>query len=374
MYASTCFVGPEEIQLTDRNLIAGLFAVGITVWLISGEFGSDSLVAEEATADSGKQEIALVRGIESVADVRELFLEVRGQTQANRTAQLRAEVSGRIEAIPGEKGTRVRQGDVLCRIAVDTRQSELDEARADLKSAQLEYDGVLDLQDRGLQSEINVARARAALESSRARAKRAELALLKTRILAPFDGVVDSQPVEIGDFLSPGQVCVTLMEIDPMLVVGQVAERSIGQVHLDDEVEVTLITGDKLEGKVSFIGRVPDAATRTYPVEVTVDEPGETVRAGLTAQMKVPVGVERAHLISPASLVLNDAGAIGVRIVDAENKVRFVPVRIVSEGAKGVWVNGLPERVRLITVGQEEVFDGQVVRLDLSPLAAIVSS
>jgi multidrug efflux system membrane fusion protein len=72
--------------------------------------------------------------------------------------------------------------------------------------------------------------------------------------------------------------------------------------------------------------------------------------------------------------VLNDAGTIGVRIVDAENKVRFMPVRIVSEGTGGVWVNGLPERVWLITVGQEEVFDGQVVRLDLSPLAAIVSS
>ncbi|MEX2327085.1 MAG: efflux RND transporter periplasmic adaptor subunit, partial [Pseudomonadales bacterium] len=353
--------------MTDRMLIAGLFAIGITVWLISGEFGTDTLVAEEATTESRKAEIALVRGIESVADTRKLFLEVRGQTRANRTVQLRAEVAGRIEEIPGEKGTHVKEGDVLCRIAIDTRQTELDEARADLKSAQLEYDGVLDLQDRGLQSEINVARAKAALESSRAQAKRAELALLKTRIVAPFNGVVDSQPVEVGDFLGIGQVCVTLMEIDPMLVVGQVAEKRIGQVHLEDEAEVTLITGDKLTGRVTFIGRVPDATTRTYPVEVTVDEPGDMIRAGLTAQMKVPVGTERAHLISPASLVLNDAGVIGVRIVDAENTVRFMPVKIVSEGVNGVWVNGLPERVRLITVGQEEVFDGQVVRMDLSP-------
>ncbi|MDZ7684599.1 MAG: hypothetical protein U5O39_06000 [Gammaproteobacteria bacterium] len=71
--------------------------------------------------------------------------------------------------------------------------------------------------------------------------------------------------------------------------------------------------------------------------------------------MRVPIGREPAHLISPASMVLNDEGVMGVRIVDDNDTVRFKPIKVVSESPDGVWVSGLPERVRLITVGQEEV-------------------
>ncbi|MCB1693766.1 MAG: efflux RND transporter periplasmic adaptor subunit [Pseudomonadales bacterium] len=359
--------------MSDKKLIAGLVSIAIAAWLLSGSLTGRTVDAEEGNAPTS-DEVPLVRGMESMATTRQLYLDVRGQTHANRVVQVKSEISGVVEAVPGEKGSHVKEGDVLCKVAIDTRATDLEEARADLQSAKLEYDGVIDLQRRGLQSEINVSKAKAALESSRARAKRAELALKKTSITAPFDGIVDTQPVEVGDFLNVGQVCVTLIEIDPLLVVGQVAEKNIGEVELGDEVDISLITGEKLHGVVTFIGRAPDAATRTYPVEVSVAHPGDAVRAGLTAEMKVPVGKEEAHLISPASLVLSDEGVVGVRIVDDNDVVHFKPVTIVSEGPKGVWVKGLPAHIRLITVGQEDVFEGQVVRIDLSPLASIVSS
>ncbi len=347
--------------MRDRKRVVVL----LVSWsLLVGEPGANTVGAEERIGAG----VPLVRGTESVATERDLYLEVRGQTSANRVVQVRAEVTGRVDEIKGIKGKAVAKGDLLCRIAVDSREVDLSEASADLTSAELEYAGVMDLQKRGLQSEINVARTRAALESSRARLKRSELALEKTRIVAPFAGVVNEQPVEVGDYLSVGQVCVALMEIDPIRVVGQVAEKSIGQVNMGDQVRITLITGVDLSGAVSFIGRAADPATRTYPVEVTVNHPPGNIRAGLTAQMQVPLGQKMAHLISPASMVLNDEGLLGVRIVDGQGTVRFRPVSIVSEGPKGIWVNGLPERATLITVGQEEVYDGQAVKVDLSPL------
>ncbi|MCB1645989.1 MAG: efflux RND transporter periplasmic adaptor subunit [Pseudomonadales bacterium] len=358
--------------MSNKSLIAVFFTIAMVVWLFSGELVSNTVTAAEDDAPRTAVEIPTVRGVESIATDRQLYLEVRGQTQANRQVQIRAEVSGRIEALPAVKGTIVKKGDLLCKIAVDTRQSDLEEARAALQSAQLEYDGILDLKRRSLQSDINVARAKAALESARSRVKGAELALQKTEMLAPFDAVVETQPVEIGDFLGTGQVCVALMEIDPMLVVGQVAERNISHIALGDTVKVALITGDEFEGTVSFIGRSPDAATRTYPIEVTVHDLEHRMRAGMTADMRVPVGNEQAHLISPASLVLDDEGKVGVRIVDRNNIVRFVVVSIIGEAKEGVWVKGLPASVKLITIGQEEVFDGQVVNIDLTPLESVV--
>ncbi|MBT7369430.1 MAG: HlyD family efflux transporter periplasmic adaptor subunit, partial [Gammaproteobacteria bacterium] len=166
--------------------------------------------------------------------------------------------------------------------------------------------------------------------------------------------------------------CVTLMEIDPVLVVGQVAEKNIHQIALEDEVEVELITGRKLTGRVSFIAHSPDLKTRTFPVEVTVANPGADIRAGLTSEMRVPVGIEEVHLISPASMVLDDAGQVGVRIVDGSSRVHFLTVEVVGESPAGVWVKGLPVEVDLITVGHEEVYEGQVVKIDYTPLAALV--
>jgi multidrug efflux system membrane fusion protein len=358
--------------VSTKNIIATLIAIAMGIWLFSGELTSNTANAgEEDEVQSNDDQIPFVRGMESLATPRNLYLEVRAQTEANRTVQIKSEIAGVIEAVPGLKGTQVKAGDLLCKIAVDARQSELNEASASLKSMQLEYDGVIDLKKRGLQSQINVAQAKAKLEADKTRTKRAELALTKTEIRAPFAGVIEMQQVEIGDFLSTGQVCVTLMEIDPMLVIGQVAEKNINSLSMGDDVEVELITGDAFIGKVSFIGRSPDATTRAYPVEVTVTDPGQKIRAGMTAQMRVPTGKELAHLISPASLVLNDEGVVGIRTV--ENKiVRFIPVKIIGEDPGGVWVSGVPQRTQIITVGQEDVFEGQLVRISLSPIASIV--
>ena len=178
----------------------------------------------------------------------------------------------------------------------------------------------------------------------------------------------------MGDYLSPGSVCVSLMEVDPMLVAGQIAEKSIGLVNLEDEVNIQLITGESYAGEVSYVGHAPDTTTRTYPVEVTIANPGALIRTGLTAAMQVPVGAEKVHLISPASLVLDDAGSVGVRLVDGDSRVRFMSVAIADENPAGIWVKGLPDSVDLITVGQEEVSEGQLVSIDYSLLNSLVTT
>jgi len=346
------------------------------LWLLSGDLTSTALTAAEspAAANAADQAAPTVRGIRSVASQKTTELSVRGVTQANRVVSVKAEIAGKIESLPAVKGTRVEKGDVLCKIAVDTREIELNEAKAQLTTAQLEYNGIVDLGKSGLQSDINIAQAKATLETSRAAVRRAELNLQKTTITAPFAGIVNAQPVEEGDFMSAGTTCVTLVEIDPLLVTGQVAERNIGAVNLGDEVEISLITGESLTGMLSFIATSPDPSTRAYPVEVTVSNPDSSIRAGLTSTLKVPLARQLAHLVSPGYFVLSDEGSIGLRTVDSSDHVRFVPINIIAESVAGVWVTGLPQTALIITVGQEEVFNGQLVKLDLTPLTSIVSN
>lgn len=354
--------------------------VGI-LWILTGQLSNEDVnndlstmaITESGLDDSsGEDPIFLVRGVRSKAEERTLYLDVRSQTRANRIVRVKAEISGKIVALPGEKGTEVKQGDLLCRIAIDARQDEYNEAQAAVISAEIEYDGFVDLNKKGLQSEVLLAKAMAMLEQSKTRATKAALALEHTRLRAPFDGVVASQEVEEGDFLTPGTSCVSLMELDPILVTGQVAEKNINRIVLDDEVVITLFTGEEYSGKVSFIGHAPDQMTRTFPIEVTLANPGMTIRTGLTAAMRVPIGVENVHLISPASLVLNNVGIVGVRVMDDRNRVRFMAVEIIEESLAGVLVKGLPNEINLITIGQEEVVEGQEINMEYSSLTDLV--
>ena len=365
-------------SIGNKYLLVLFLVVGMGLWVFSGELLSIigiSASAEEASLPAPEdqaEEVALVRGIKSTAQPQTIYLEVRGQTRANRVVQVRSEISGKIVELPGEKGSFVKAGDLLCRIAEDARRNEYDEAQAELHSRQLEHDGIKDLNSKGLQSEILVAKALAALEESKTRARHAELALENTSLAAPFDGVVESQFAEVGDYLTPGASCVSMMEINPILIAGQVSEKNISRVSLHGEVAVSLITGDEHRGVVSFIGHAPDMATRTFPIEVTVANPDAAIRAGITSSMRVPVGNEVVHLISPASLLLNDLGVVGVHVMDDESRVRFMAIEVVVEGPTGVMVKGLPKQINLITVGQEEVVEGQIVRMDFTPIAAFV--
>jgi multidrug efflux system membrane fusion protein len=355
--------------LSTKNLVAILIGIAMAVWLLSGTLSSADKPGTQAQTEESEA-LYLVRAQRSQAAEKVTALEVSGQTEANRTVTVRAEVAGKVAKVAAEQGSFVAAGDLLCQIAEDNRGSELAEAKAAFKSAKLEHQGLLDLKSRGLQSEINVARAEATLATAEARVKRAELALTNTEIRAPFAGVVEEQPVEQGDYLNVGQACVTIMEVDPIVVRGRVAERSINQVNAGEMIDIALITGEQLQGKVTFIARSPDATTRTYEIEATVADPGPGIRAGMSARMTIPLRSQLAHLISPAALVLNDAGDMGVRIVDDENRVAFKPVHILSESPEGIWVDGLPNSVNLITVGQEDVFSGQIVEVDFSPIGA----
>jgi multidrug efflux system membrane fusion protein len=156
-------------------------------------------------------------------------VRVRGRTQAFRHVEVRAEQAGRVVEVPVPRGARVSAGDVLCEIAVDTRDVDLLEARSRREQAQFEYDAALDLQARGLQSDVAVAQLKAALESSRAQVARAELALKNTEIVAPFDGVVETRTVEVGDLLNIGSVCASVLDDSPMMLVGMVPEQDVNR-------------------------------------------------------------------------------------------------------------------------------------------------
>ena len=153
-----------------------------------------------------------------------------------------------------------------------------------------------------------------------------------------------------------------IVDLDPLLAVGYVSERDVALVSLGSPGRVRLVDGTARDGKVRYVATVADPETRAFRVELEIPNPGNAIRAGLTGELRLPLPTASAFRISAAVLTLADDGRVGVRIVDAGDRVAFVPVRILMDSGDGIWVQGLRDGDRLITVGHEYVTTGQKVK------------
>ncbi len=182
----------------------------------------------------------------------------------------------------------------------------------------------------------------------------------RAKVTTKVAGVVQDPIATVGSVLSAGVACATVVELDPMLFIANVPEANVGRAELGIPATVTTVTGQTVEGKVSYISSVADDATRSFPIEIELPNSDGKVLSGITATAKVSLGTVPAHLLPQSVLTLNDDGELGVRSVK-DSVVEFHPVTIISDSRQGVWVTGLPATVDIITMGQEYVVPGQLV-------------
>lgn len=323
--------------------------------MISTGLGALILTAGAALAGD-KVPVSVVAYVSSAQPYVET-LTLRGRTEANRRVELKAEIAGLSASEPLRKGALVREGDTLCRLADGDRPAELAEARARLAEAELNFAAADQLSKKGFTSETRANTMIAELAQAQARVLRAELNIERLEITAPFDGILETDTAELGALLQSGSTCAAMIALDPIKLVAFAPERSVDQLGVGAEVSARLITGRTLSGRISYVSRAADRDTRTYLVEAEAPNPDLTIRDGMTAEIGVKLEARPAHLAPQTALTLDNDGALGVRL--NENGVaRFVPVEILKDEPRGVWLAGLPDRAEIIVVGQEFVTDG----------------
>ena len=366
--------------MKKQQLLAAVILVAVVAWMglpIVSPDNAETVIGDSRTkpitvvalpeggADSESPDVVTVRAERINSQTYIERIRVRGRTQAYRHVEVRAEEAGRIIGNPVNRGARINEGDVLCEIAVDNREVNLQEAVSRREQAEFEYGGALDLQEQGLQSDVVVAQLKAALESSKAAVARAKLALEKTKIVAPFDGIVETRTVEVGDLLNIGAVCASILDDSPMLLVGLVPEQDVGALATGARVTGRLLSGEEVEGTVSYLARAADSISRSYRIEIEVDSRYENLREGVTVEILVNANEVIAHRIPSSSLTLDDTGKVGDKIIDRNNTVQFYNIEIIGDETnqldRGIWVTGLRDTVTLVTLGQEIVFPGQIV-------------
>jgi multidrug efflux system membrane fusion protein len=317
----------------------------------------------------------------AIYDAQPMPIQVplRGRTQAKATVTAVAETSGILETVHVTKGQKVAAGDLLCTLDQGTRaagvaqaEAALAQAQAGIEQAQLDFDTNAQLRERGLAAPNTQNQYAVALRSAQAQLSSAEDALdnareelERTEIVAKVAGVVQDPLANEGTMLAQGATCATIVQLDPMLFTATVPEAYIGLARTGLEATITTVTGQTLQGKVSYISSMANEATRAFPIEIEIPNGDASVRDGVTAQAVVEAGDAPGHLLPQSVLTLDDDGVLGVRTVE-DGIVAFYPVTIVSDTREGVWVTGLPDHVQVITVGQEFVNAGEAVEATIT--------
>jgi len=370
---------------------------------------SDSAESRDAAPDTGESAqagAATMRVVVQRSKAREVdsAVIVRGRTEADRIVELRAETSGLVISDPLRKGAFVDQGDELCRLDPAARQATLqeararlseaktrvpeaearvEEARAQLEEAEINRNAAENLVTDGFASQTRVAATRAAvssaqaavqsatsgleaaragIESARAAVASAEKEIDRLSITAPFSGVLETDTAELGSLLQPGALCATVLQLNPITLVGFVSEMQVARVERGAPATARTTSGSEVTGEVNFLSRAADETTRTFRVEVRVPNPDLRLRDGETAEIRISAEGKAAHLLPQSALTLNDEGTLGLRLVDAETRAHFVPVTLLRDTPNGVWLTGLPDTADVIVIGQEYVSDGVPVR------------
>ena len=184
--------------------------------------------------------------------------------------------------------------------------------------------------------------------------------LNRTEVKAPFRGYVE-KIVKPGNLLNRGQICAVIIELDPLTFVAEVPEAEIKSIVKGQKVLIELVTGETITSKLSFVSKSATPATRSFRVEVEVENSKGVIRDGITGTMKIYTNKILAHKISPSILLLSDNGTIGVKSVNNNNIVEFLPIKIIEDTNDGIWVAGIPNLSNLIVVGQGFVENGQEV-------------
>ena len=376
-------------KIRFHKLAAIAVLIGFGAWMGTGEFSSvgsaaNKSVTTDKPADAGKpaqpdaakpeaakpntaqaEPKAALRTVAVVTPPRKTFaraIRISGLTEADKRAVLATRVAGVIEKLPVKQGDRVKTGDLVMMLAAEEKISNVENARQLLAQRKAELDAAERLAKTGNLPKLQLDTARSNLTQAQSQLDTAQAELDRNEVKAPFDGVIDRIPVELGSSVMQGGEVATILKLDPVIARGEISERDLRYVKIGDEADVRLVNDQKVTGTVRYISRDASAQTRTFRVEVAIPNGDGSIPAGMTAEITLSAEPTNAVMLPRSVVTLGDKGDLGIRAVGKDDKVAFFPIDLVDDTPHGLVLGGIPEDARIIVAGQELVKEGDVVK------------
>mgnify|MGYP001316313807 FL=1 len=350
-----------------HKIAAVLVLLAFAAWTATGEFSSVGSAADEAAARKAAEVVPppVLRTVAVITPPRvdhARAIRISGQTEAEKRATLAVRVMGVIKELKVKEGEHVNRGDLIMRLDTEDKQAAVHMAETMVKQRKAEADAAERLAGGGNAPKLQVDQARAALAAAEAQLESAKAELARQEIYAPFNGVIDRVPVERGSSIMAGGEVATLINLDPLLAIGEVSERDLKYLRVGSDADIRLVDGTEVKGTLRYISRDASQNTRTFRIEVAIPNESKELPAGMTAEITLRAPPTDAVILPRSVVTLSNSGDLGIRAVDPQNKVAFFPIDIVDDLPNGLVLGGIPKDARVIVAGQDLVTEGDTVK------------
>lgn len=288
-----------------------------------------------------------------------------GTLQADESVVIRPEIAGRIAQVAFSEGQPVEAGALLLRLDDSIARAELDQAEADLSLAKSNYDRALDIFRKGSGSARSRDESLAALQADTARLALARAKLEKTRIVAPFGGLLGLRQVSVGDYVTPGQAIVNLEDVDPVKVDFRVPETFLARLRTGQpiQVQVDAFRGEIFEGEVYALDPRIDAQGRSVALRARIANREGKLRPGLFARVSLVTEQRSDALLIPEQAIFA-RGAESFVYVVRDGKAVLTRITLgLRQGVQVEVMEGLSAGDQVVSAGHLKLRDGAPVRL-----------
>lgn len=353
-----------------------LFSISLLVVVI-GWFSINQIIRTPKTNKINTSTILAtprvsILNIQPIQTNREVL--IYGNIESTKKVDLIPRAGGIIKNISAKSGSRLKAGDTILSIDIDTREDEVKQAKATLEHTKSEYEAIKKLATKGYATTTTVAKNKAAYESALANYERYKLELANTVIKAPFDGFLDKVSIDVGDIvLANTTVLGTYIDDKSFVASGYISQRDRNYIQENQEAIIKMSNTSYDEDlefttKVTFVSKVADKSTRTYRIEFEIPSAYlQFMLHGQIVEISVKADDIAAYKIPSAVLNLNEKGSLGVKIATTENKVKFEEITILKE--KGNYMEVLlknntntTDSIDIIVLGQTYVKEGSKIQ------------
>ncbi len=296
------------------------------------------------------------------------ILKLRGFTQASRVVTLKSQVEGKIASKNFSKGKFYDAGKQILLIDPEDKVAKVKETEALLNQRKKEYEIAEKLYKQGFRSEIKFTESRTNFEKALAKFEKSQIELNNTKIIIPFDSFIEESYVELGDYLKKGDSMAKIVDLDPIFINLTASEKDISKIQVGQQTSV-LIFQKKYEGIVNFVSKTADPMTRSFKIQVEINNSEKNVLSGLSAEINILLEPEKSFFVASSLISLNSKGEIGLKVI-SQNIVDFIPVEILSDTGEGYWIKFKKDivdtEINVITQGHEYTTKGESVEYKLT--------
>ena len=348
--------------------LAALNALAVVLWMASDNLlpGPPQEVLDKikATQTEKKEKTFIVSAVKVKNDNTDIVVRASGVTEPIFTISVIARRSGIVTDILVTEGMNVKKGQIIARLDRENLDVDLEAAISAEKSAQQSFD-IAEKLGKNYASNLELVQSEAALKQAKAQVAGIKQQIEYTKLKAQKSGILEELFLETGQLIQKDRSVFTIMGMEKMKLIAPVPQTQIGKISLNDNVVVTIPGIEEKIGKVKRIASAANQATRTFDVEVEIENEDGSVRAGMSSEVSIVIDQAKAFSVSPAHLAISEDGSLRVKIVNDQNVVSIVDVKLIRASGNMAYVSGLNDGDLMLTTGQAFVSAGEKITYEM---------